>query len=519
MGIHGLTSYVRNNCNFFIDTKLKNTNIIIDGNSLYYHLYFNSGFDIRHGGDYDLFADLVRSFFKQLFLCHINPYVVLDGGDDYTDKKFETLKLRAKDKIRVAHCIAGGSNGSVLPLLTRDVFKTVLFQLKVPFVQCFAEADWEVASLANQWNCPVLANDSDFCVFDLKGGYYPLNDFNWRCTSKCKDSSEFYIPALCFSIDKFCAHFSHMNKALLPLFAVMSGNDYVTLPAMENFFSQVIVRSGDVRNAKKNNRIHGLLTWLSKFEEPGEAIEKVLGYLVDGNKDRVQKCLCLAMEEYKLSESHLAGFFTKGTPLSKVPVVMDMLPDWVVVALGKGKLGPYVINVLVLQRVFLVAQVEDTRLPSSHMCALPIRQVMYGLLLNGRNPSKVGKGAQGKNTVPLVEEYYRHDLTLAKSQVKAVVTGSSESLSLEAIAEVSLPVRLKILLETLGVKPCIVDAVSSHLILPVAVTCYWLTHSAPKPNLMQLQALLMGIVYGELRRLECDAGFTVEPLYTKSLES
>ncbi|KAK1173541.1 hypothetical protein AOXY_G3684 [Acipenser oxyrinchus oxyrinchus] len=506
MGIHGLTSYVGNNCHFFIDTKLKNTNIIIDGNSLYHHLYFNYGIDKRHGGDYDMFADLARSFFKKLFLCHINPYVVLDGGCDYTDKKFATLKLRAKDRIRVAHSIAEGSNGSVLPLLTREVFKTVLFQLEIPFVQCLAEADWEIASLANQWNCPVLTMDSDFCIFDLKGGYYPLNDFNWRSTSKDKDNSEFYIPALCFSIDKFCAHFNHMNKALLPLLAVISGNDYVNIPAMENFFSQVIFPLGNVRNAKRNNRIHNLLNWLSRFEEPGEALEKVLEYLVDSHKDEIRKCLCAAMEEYKLSDSHLAEFFTKGTPLSKVPVAMDMLPDWVVVALGKGKLAPYIIDVLVLQRVCLVTQVEDSQLPSSHMCSLPIRQVMYGLLLNGRNPSKVGKGSQGKNKGLLVEEYCRHDLTLVKSQVKAVLTSSSESLSLEAIAEVSLAVRLKILLETLGVKPCIVDAVSSHLILPVAVTCYWLTHSAPKPKLMQLQALLMGIVYGELRRLECDAG-------------
>lgn len=62
-----------------------------------------------------------------------------------------------------------GRNGSVLPILTRQVFIEVLNQRKVSLVQSLAEADWDIACLAHQWRCPVLSNDSDFFIFDLPG--------------------------------------------------------------------------------------------------------------------------------------------------------------------------------------------------------------------------------------------------------------------------------------------------------------------------------------------------------------
>lgn len=88
---------------------------------------------------------------------------------DLSDKKFPTLRQRLQSKIKDADSISHGRNGSVLPILTRDVFIQVLIQSGVPLVQCPAEADWEIACLAHQWNCPVLTNDSDFYIFDLPG--------------------------------------------------------------------------------------------------------------------------------------------------------------------------------------------------------------------------------------------------------------------------------------------------------------------------------------------------------------
>lgn len=88
---------------------------------------------------------------------------------DPSDKKFATLRQRLQSKIKEADSICHGRNGSVLPILVRKVFIQVLNQRGIPLVQCPAEADWEIACLARQWNCPVLTNDSDFYIFDLPG--------------------------------------------------------------------------------------------------------------------------------------------------------------------------------------------------------------------------------------------------------------------------------------------------------------------------------------------------------------
>ena len=83
MGVHGLTSYVEGNREFFQDVRFKESRLIIDGCSLFFRLYFNYGLDQQHGGDYDAFSGLLSEFLSALSACRIQPYVVLDGGRDF----------------------------------------------------------------------------------------------------------------------------------------------------------------------------------------------------------------------------------------------------------------------------------------------------------------------------------------------------------------------------------------------------------------------------------------------------
>ncbi|KAG5842389.1 hypothetical protein ANANG_G00177150 [Anguilla anguilla] len=511
MGVQGLTSYMEENRRlFFKDLKLSNTTLVIDGCSLYFRLYFTSGLDQQRGGDYDSFANLIQQFFEALSTCNIRPFVLLDGGIDYTNKKFPTLIQRAKSKIKEADALSRGSHGSILPLLTREVFKQVLYSLHVPFIQCVAEADWEIACLANQWNCAVLTMDSDFYVFDLKGGYLPFGFFQWQNIGVCQKTSERYIPALHFSINKFCARFNHMNKELLPLFAVMAGNDYTSAGSMETFFSRVTFpQSGQPAYSRTQARIDNLLHWLSQFTGPEQAMDAVLQVVGDSARDITRALLSAGMQEYKLSHSNLERYFTHGAAVTNLPEPVRALPDWLRAGLSSGRLPSFVLDVLVLQRTILIVQVENCRLPSSHAASLPIRQVLYGLLLDGhRKPlqgrgSKQRKAASANEGSPLhsVQEFDRQSLDLSGSHVQAVLPRGLQQLPLEKMNEVPLPVRLQVLLETLGVDESIATAVLPHLSLPVCVTCYWLSSCKPKPDLQMVQALLLGIVYGELCRL------------------
>ncbi|XP_077159718.1 single-strand DNA endonuclease ASTE1 isoform X2 [Paroedura picta] len=512
MGIQGMMSYVMEHKQFFVDLQLRNTKVIIDGNNLYHRLYFDSNLDIRHGGDYDSFTEIAHKFFETLTLCDIRPYVVLDGGSDASDKKFTTLKERAQEKILSAFSLSHGGGGSVLPLLIREVFKQILTKLQVPFVQSFSEADRDIVSLANHWNCPVLTFDSDFCIFDLKAGYCPLNYFQWRNICMCEESRDCYIPAKCFSLERFCKHFGNMNKTLLPLFAVMSGNDYINLPAMEKFFSKVRLPVGGCGNKfKKHIRIQGLLNWLSAFSDPDEAIENVLKYLKQHEKEQTRQFLCVSMEEYEPSDVSLQDFFQNGLYESEAAKKQE-LPPWILSAFAKGLLAPFISDVLILRRTILHAQVENIQRPSSHVAALSIRRVIYGLLLKTSESSCHTSGKKHPiSSSPTLCEFDRCQKALRKSFVQgAPLPGNFCTLT--TLNEVPLADRLQLLLDTLGVTASILEEVPDLLHLPVAVTCFWIRYSEPKVKLQHMKALLLGMAFGELHKTLENPGFTMGPL-------
>ncbi|XP_027752953.1 protein asteroid homolog 1 isoform X2 [Empidonax traillii] len=313
MGVQGLTGFVEERGVFFTELRVRDTKLVIDGSSLYHRLCFAPAADFRRGGDYGAFAAAVRDFFGTLRSCRVAPFVVLDGGRGAEDRKLPTLRGRAAEQLRAAHGLSRGAGGCLAPLLTREAFVQALGRLGVPFVQCFAEADREIAALANSWGCPVLSLDSDFCVFDLAGGYCPLSHFQWESVRAADGPQGCYVPARCFSVERFCRHFGRLNKSLLPLFAVMNGNDYVGLAALEAFFSKVrLPRGCAAGKGGRHLRLQGLLNWLAQFAEPTEAVENVLKYLKKHQREEIRELLCTSMEDYAPSDVNLEDFFQNG---------------------------------------------------------------------------------------------------------------------------------------------------------------------------------------------------------------
>ncbi|XP_038821820.1 protein asteroid homolog 1 [Salvelinus namaycush] len=418
MGVHGLTSYVEGNRGLFQDVRFRDSRLVIDGCSLFFRLYLNHGLDQAHGGDYDAFAALLSTFISALEACNIQPYVVLDGGMDPSDKKLSTLRQRLQSKIQEAESLSRGRHGSVLPLLTRHVFIQVLSQRGVPLVQCPAEADWEIACLANQWGCPVLTNDSDFYIFDLPGGYIPFRFFQWASVSGSPPNH--YIPARRYTVSGMCQHFRGMNRELLPLCAVLAGNDYTTEQTYKHIHTLLPqLTTGGKRGGRgggSQSHIEGLLLWLSSFPGPEEALQEV-GRLTGGvergggergrggrgrggEKSGLCSVLWSGMQEYHLTpQSRLSTWFSGGSsrsPEGLWAATPCPLPEWLCWAAGSGAMAPLVLDVLELRRVLLIPQVENSRLPSSHCSATAIRQALYGILLANQEQGERGETGWGE---------------------------------------------------------------------------------------------------------------------------
>ncbi|XP_048116668.1 protein asteroid homolog 1-like [Alosa alosa] len=251
----------------------------------------------------------------------------------------------------------------------------------------------------------------------------------------------------------------------------------------------------------KHTRLDGILHWLSGFQNTKEAIGAFLDCVGDQkSRGQVQTALTACHKEYEVKKSNVAQFFLKAVVPSKLPVELQVLPDWMRMPLSEGNLSSTLIDALVLQRVRLRAQVENFEFPSSHAISRPIRQVLYGLLLSDQKQRDDRKPivARVNPGECYVEEYDREGLTLTIFWVKAACPVSGKDLHLKTLNEAPRELRLKVLNDTLGVSKLISTPIAAKFQLPVYVTCYWLSKADPQPCLEHLWALLLGFVFGEL---------------------
>ncbi|KAM6935634.1 LOW QUALITY PROTEIN: single-strand DNA endonuclease ASTE1 [Lycodopsis pacificus] len=477
MGVRGLFTLLEDHQRIYKDVQFKSSKLVIDGSNILFLLYFNSGLDQNHGGEYASFEALIEKFIKALRDCEISPYVVLDGGSDPTDKKLQTVLHRAKDRIKNAHDAAEKNKlKGVLPQLVKLVFIQTLVQLEVPLAQCYGEADKEIAALARERSCPVLAEDSDFCIFDLPAGLLPLSHFHWEAVQQ-ESGGPSFIPCKSYKTSNFCIEFD-LQKQLLPAFAALAGNDYVDLRT-----ELPINCSGGVKS-----RLVGLLSLLSRFHSPQEAFEAVLGLrrdLSSTRKDELLKNLYLGMKEYQLSSCSLTEFFKHGRAPPFPAAEEALVPVWTRLPLFQARLPRDLLDVLQLKRMSLGTFVDHKDSLSAHWTSRMLRQVMYGLLL--------GDGEE-------VTERDRHGLELGDTTVRPTFTETSRDLVLSSLDQVAPSQRLQVLLEALQVSedslnglPDFLRRQDPQLRLPVAATCYWMQHAQPRPAIELLKALLLGL--------------------------
>lgn len=470
------------------DVRFMKRPLVIDGNNLIHKLYFDSGLDQNHGGEYAAFEGLIEKFIAALRACEIAPYVVLDGGSDYTDKKFETAMKRAEDRIRKSHHAAmSGEKENLLPQMALLVLRQTLFWLKVPMARCFAEADQEIASLAREWRCPVLSDDSDFYIFDLPGGLLPISHFQWKEVKQ--SGSQSYIPCKSYNISSFCVWFD-IQRQLLPTFAALAGNDYVRRQKMD--LAVNCTESSSAAGSYTTRYLEGLIRWLRGFEQPHEALEAALGLMGELSKEKKQQVLQdleLGKDEYKLPPSILKRFFMHGTapPFPAVEEVAGRVPDWTRLPLTQGCLTTDILDVLLLHRMTFRLPVDPVNMPSAHLTSRPLRQVMYGLLL-------------GRGTQLHVDEFDRDGQHMKFIPVQPTFKGVAKQLKLDSLDKADRSQCLQVLLEALGVNQAFLSQLPPHLHLPVAVTCYWFQKAQPTPDVGLLKALLLGLSNGDALR-------------------
>ncbi|CAH8622513.1 unnamed protein product [Dicrocoelium dendriticum] len=201
-----------------------------------------------------------------------------------------------------AECIA--SPAFLLPNLAHQVIIELLDMCGVPHVGSTREADLQMAELAVLLDCPIVSNDSDFYLFQSPAPsryrVIPLSSLSSTCDrlpTKCADcgsQSETCYGLSCSVYRQFQSCLNKVTPSLLPLLAVLLGNDVISNVHLPDGVERLIKMAPRMSYSAK--RVHAVLGWLSQFSNNSSgALRQILsGYsgpqLIDITK-QIAQCI------------------------------------------------------------------------------------------------------------------------------------------------------------------------------------------------------------------------------------
>ncbi|KAK9301103.1 hypothetical protein QLX08_006436 [Tetragonisca angustula] len=468
MGIPGLTTFVNNRSDIYLECyELHNTYLVIDGNNVCYSIYNSyTKSNCAFGGDYDNYAQCVTNFFDDLLKCNVTPLVILDGGIE--DKKLRTIIQRTKERINAvcSFCPLSQGKAKAIPLLLKEIFRDVMREKNIRHVQCLFEADNDIASVAKILNCPVLSYDSDFYIYGAL--FIPFDTLD-TSVKKNPNGNGYMKCCKIYKVENLLKSFKGLNQTMLPLAAVLLGNDYVKYKTFKNFFRHLKLRGAS--NKRRNHRqccIERTLIWLSfsttrvninhlnrNFKFNGDI--NTLTYIEEDSKEENSE------KEEEDDEIEITDILDEFKSMCKNVTVIN-LPLWFKNEILMSEYPSYFMDLIVRGSYICPVQVEDYSYPSSVMASLKILSVIFGIL-----KSPIDDRCYMKYLVRIENKKMKW-CTLEATKIMNMC----ELPSLFNLKEIPLLIRSKILNNTLGITnmDCI-NELPPEWMLYVGCIKYW----------------------------------------------
>lgn len=540
MGIPGLTTYISNDSERYLEYyALHDSYLVIDGNSICCQLYnWYAKCNCIFGGDYDKFAQCVRDFFDKLLRCNVTPLVLIDGGCE--DKKLKTIISRTKQKIEIASCYTVFSHSKFLPLLLREVFKDVMNEKGIKYAQCIFEADNTIAAIARILNCPVLSYDSDFYIYGSL--YIPFS--TWENDIVPNPTGRGYMkPCKIYYVEKLFRVYYGLNQSLLPLAAVLLGNDYVKQHMFKNFFHHLKLPRTERRRFKNeqqrridatfhwlrrrslNEAVIGILSRLRKRERKHvlNTIEMIInGYIntplnvlhmlgiptelfLKANLQNMSKTYKFEGDIYNLTyidektnetkqsdeeeteDREIANILEQKKLVSNESLVDD-LPQWFINEFKQARYPSYFIDLIIRKLYVCPIQIEDFFCVSSIVVSLKIIGVIYGLLISEVKGRKINM------------EYITRDENKKIKRYQLEYNDNILGCKLPALfnlRELSIINRREILNTTLGIANVnYINEIPSNWMLYIATMKYWIDQQQEPSKLgCHVYSLLLAMLF------------------------
>lgn len=423
MGIKLLTKFVETH-NFVLAQSLSDCSVLVDGSSLIHQLH-NDGASANdaYGGNYSVLMDDILAVLKAFGECHIKPIVILDGSINLDRAKLPVKLERTQAHIdRAVNIFKQQYNDKMFPILSTDLFEITLQRQHIPVYKSTYEADKTIVQIAQDLQLPIVSDDSDFFLENLPHGVLSTRSLLKAITSsKAMPDGKAPKKLDCsiYKVNLLLALFHTKNIDLLPLAACLLDND------MSN-----VVRTLPTTSSQKSYRfreIEKVLKFVSSFDTLGALLAELKGCLSSWPAEQSKKIEAKLLDVYQQSKETVATKITASidqyfiTNFDTIFTHDLMIPKWLIRAHVEKAVSHRLLYIANVGLDILRPMVENIDLPSAYHTTFTLGEYIYGLLLNGRDITTVGR-------------YYRDYISIKKEEINPRFVITSDDHPAEATA-------------------------------------------------------------------------------------
>ena len=481
MGIPGLKSFVQDKVRLDKVTSANFNGVVVDGMSLIYQFTGSDHLTCTFGGQYPELARDLEEFFSALRRNRIRAVVVFDGMD-YEDQKRDTKLRRKKSSYSdMRRTLRENTRINLLPLLVGLVFCQVLRKLEIPFIFVDGDADQKIAQIANFYHFPVLADDSDYYIFDLIAGYLLLDTFEWKAGS---------VSALLYKRDSLVESAGFRSPDLVLGIPLLIGNDFYEADIRRSLGHTLPCGLGQ---GSAKNSIRLAVDFLSQSRSLADFISELPGHLdkpdpagLQSLSDGVGLMKCM----YDATSSFIADPIAEMETSALMPQNDGQpVPKELLLFFRRGLASMTTLEALCKEYVDLPLCFEDLDQPSCDNIGEPLRATLYALLHLNWDEVEIKEQIR---CYPYNDNFKLASVKVARSSVLPMVPHSCKSF--KEICSLPADTRKGIILHCLHVSPpstATIEGLPPPYRLLAMITRYWYHKAVPKPNALEVRALIL----------------------------
>ena len=490
MGIPGLKKFMRKLMKTATSEDYKQ-GIVVDGKSLIYHLASKFQVTCTFGGQYGELETILEVFFRDL-LRNCEIVVVVFDGIDYDERKRDTkLKRKRYWYSEISNALTENKEIYLLPALTDLVFCHVFRKLKVPFIFVDGDADQKIAQIANFYQFPVIADDSDYFIFDLCAGYMPLYTFEMEGGT---------VSALLYKRNFLVHRAEFCSPDLVLGIPLLIGNDFYNASIWKNLLDNLRGEQGSGQAVKTN--IELVVNLLAQSSSLAECIQKLEEEMSRLDLVRVQS-LSNGADQMKRVYNSEPSFSSDPIAEMKMHALMNQkdsrpVPEKLLRFFREGEADLKILEALCKNYVDLRTWFEDLNQPFCRNIGKPLRATLYALVHLDQDKLVITEEVRCH---PYKNDFKLTQVQVVRTEVLPMIPPSCKSF--EDICQLCPDIRKEAIMHCLQVPPSTATAIErlpSHLHLLAMVTRYWYHYAVPKPTPVWLRALILMLLHQDTRR-------------------